>query len=75
VTGDIPKPTKAIAKSNDVFLTRLIDWDSKHPQILTWFRSTTIDSIEALFDSFDDAQGAWNMLASRYSSVDGTREY
>jgi len=71
VTMDIPKLTKATVESNDAFLTRPIDWDSKHHQILTWFHSNTIYSIETLFGSFDDAQGAWDMLASRYSSIDG----
>ena len=75
VTGDIPKPTKVDAETDDAFHTRLIDWDSKHHQILTWFHNTIIPSIAALFGSFDDAQGAWNMLASRYSSIDGSREY
>jgi hypothetical protein len=75
VTGDIPKPTKVTAESDDAFHTRLIDWDSKHHQILTWFRNTTIPSIAALFGCFDDAQGTWDMLASRYSSIDGSREY
>jgi hypothetical protein len=75
VTGDIPKLTKVIAETDDTFLTRLIDWDNKHHHILTWFRNTTIPSIAALFGSFNDAQGAWDMLASRYSFVDGSREY
>jgi len=75
VTGDILKLTKVTVESDDAFRTRLIDWDSKHHQILTWFRNTTIPSIVALFGSFDDAQGAWDMLASRYSSIDGSREY
>jgi hypothetical protein len=75
VTKDIPKPTKVTIESDDAFRTCLIDWDSKHHKILTWFRNTTIPSIAALFDSFDDAQGAWDMLASRYSSIDGSREY
>jgi hypothetical protein len=55
VTGDIPKPTKVTAESDGAFRTRLINWDSKHHQILTCFRNTTIPSIVALFDSFDDA--------------------
>jgi hypothetical protein len=75
VTGDIPKPTKITAETDDAFHTRLIDWDNKHHQILTWFRNTIILSIAALFGSFDDAQGACNMLASSYSSIDGSREY
>jgi len=75
VTGNIPKPTKVTTETDDAFRTRLIDWDSRHHQILTWFRNTTIPSIAALFGSFDDAQGAWDMLASRYSSIDGSREY
>jgi len=75
VTGDIPKPTKVTDESTDALRTRLIDWGSKHHQILTWFRNTTIPSIAALFGSFNDAQGAWDMLASRYSFVDGSREY
>jgi hypothetical protein len=54
VTGDIPKPTKVTAESDDAFRTSLIDWNSKHHQILTWFCNTTIPSVAALFGSFDD---------------------
>lgn len=75
VTRDIPKPTKVTVESDDAFRTCLIDWDSKHHQILTWFRNTTIPSIAALFGCFDDVQGAWDMFASRYSSIDGSRVY
>jgi hypothetical protein len=75
VTGDIPKPTKDTAEIDDALHTRLIVCDSKHHQILTWFRNTTIPSIATLFGSFDDAQSAWDMLASRYSSIDGSWEY
>jgi hypothetical protein len=75
VTKDILKPTKFTAETDDAFCTHLIDWDNKYHQILTWFRNTIIPSIAALFDSFDDAQGAWDMLASHYSSIDGSREY
>jgi len=75
VTWDIPKQTKVTTKTDDIFLTRLIDWDNKHDQILIWFHNTTIPSFATLFDSFDDAQGAWDMLTSHYSSVDGSREY
>jgi hypothetical protein len=75
VTGEVKKPVKGASKSDEAFTTRHIDWDSKHHQILTWFRNTTIPSIFALFGSFDEAKGAWDMLASRYSSVDGAHEY
>jgi transposase InsO family protein len=75
VTGEVKKPVKGASESDEAFTTRLIDWDSKHHQILTWFRNTTIPSISALFGSFDEAKGAWDMLASRYSSVDGAHEY
>jgi hypothetical protein len=27
------------------------------------------------FGNYDEAKGAWDMLASRYSSIDGSREY
>jgi hypothetical protein len=66
---------KGASESDEAFTTRLIDWDSKHHQILTWFRNTTIPSISALFGSFDEAKDAWDMLASCYSSVDGAHEY
>jgi hypothetical protein len=54
VIEDISKPTKVTVEIDDVFRTCLIDWDSKHHQILTWFRNTTISSIATLFGSFDD---------------------
>jgi hypothetical protein len=58
VTGDIPKPTKVTAKTDDTFRIRLIDWDSKHHQILTWFYKTPIPFIATIFGNFDDVQGA-----------------
>jgi hypothetical protein len=75
VIGEVKKPVKGASELNEAFTTCLINWDSKHHQILTWFRNTTILSISALFSSFDEAKGAWDMLASRYSSVDGAHEY
>jgi hypothetical protein len=62
-------------ESDEVFTTHLIDWDSNHHHILTWFYNTTIPSIFALFGNFDEAKGAWNMLASHYSFVDDAHEY
>jgi len=61
VTVNIPKLTKVTAETDDAFRTCLIDWDSKHHQILTWFRNTIILSIAALLGSFDDAQGVWDI--------------
>ena len=58
VTGEVKKPVKGASESDEDFTTRLIDWDSKHHQILTWFRNTTIPSISALFGSFDEAKVA-----------------
>jgi hypothetical protein len=75
VTREIKKPVKGASEIDEAFTTRLIDWDSNHHKILTWFRNTTIPSISALFGSFDEANGAWDMLASCYSSVDGAHEY
>jgi hypothetical protein len=75
VTGEVKKPVKRASESDETFTTRLIDWDSKHHQILKWFCNTTIPSISMLFGSFDEAKGACDMLASRYSSVDGAHEY
>lgn len=75
VTGDLKKPTKGPTESDEAFCTRLIDWDSNHHQILMWFRNTTIPSISMMFGRFDDSKSAWDMLASRYSSADGSGEY
>ena len=58
VTGDLANPTKGAFESNNAFRAHLIDWDSHHHQILTWFHNTTIPSISALFGSFDEAKGA-----------------
>ena len=78
VTGEVKrtkKPVKGVSESDEGFTTRLIDWDSKHHQILTWFCNTTIPSIYVLFGSFDKAKGSWDMLSSRYYSMDGAHEY
>ncbi|XP_059436287.1 uncharacterized protein LOC132169237 [Corylus avellana] len=56
-TGEIQKPVKRDSEADEAFTTRLIDWDSKHHQILTWFRNTTIPSISTLFGNFDEESG------------------
>jgi hypothetical protein len=58
VTGDLKRPIQGATETNEAFCTRLIDLDSNHHQILTWFCNTTIPSISALFGSFDEAKGA-----------------
>ena len=58
VTWEVKNPVKGASESDEDFTTRLIDWDSKHHQILTWFRNTTIPSISVVFGSFDEAKGA-----------------
>jgi hypothetical protein len=58
VTGEVKKPVKGASESNEAFTIRLIDWDSNHHQILTWFRNTTIPFISAHFGNFDEAKGA-----------------
>jgi hypothetical protein len=75
VIGEVTKPVKGASETDEAFTTRLIDWDSNHHKILMWFRNTPIPSISPLSSSFDEAKGAWDMLASRYSSVDGVHEY
>jgi hypothetical protein len=75
VIGEVKKPVKGASETDEAFTTRLIDWDSNHHKILTWFHNTTIPSISALFGNFDEAKDARAMLASRYSSVDGAHEY
>ena len=69
------KPVKNSSKYEDVFRIHLIEWDSNNHQILTWLRNTSIPSISNLLGNFDDACTAWDMLAKRYSSSHGTREY
>uniref|UniRef100_A0A2N9G1J0 Uncharacterized protein n=1 Tax=Fagus sylvatica TaxID=28930 RepID=A0A2N9G1J0_FAGSY len=59
----------------NAFRIRLVEWDSNNHQILTWLRNTSIPSISNLLGNFDDARTAWDMLAKRYSSSHGTREY
>jgi hypothetical protein len=71
VNGDLERSTE----TNETFHSCLIDWDINHHQILTCFRNTTIPSISTPFGNYDEAKGAWDMLASRYSSIDGSREY
>ena len=75
VTQEVKKPVKEASESDEAFTSHLIDWDSKHHHILTCLCNTTIPSISAVFGSFDEAKGAWDMLASRYSFVDGAHEY
>uniref|UniRef100_A0A2N9H6G6 Reverse transcriptase Ty1/copia-type domain-containing protein n=1 Tax=Fagus sylvatica TaxID=28930 RepID=A0A2N9H6G6_FAGSY len=69
------KPIKGSSEDEDAFRIRLVEWDSNNHQILTWLRNTSIPSISNLLGNFDDAHTAWDMLAKRYSSSHGTREY
>uniref|UniRef100_A0A2N9IIA8 Uncharacterized protein n=1 Tax=Fagus sylvatica TaxID=28930 RepID=A0A2N9IIA8_FAGSY len=75
VTGEMKKPVKGSSEDADAFRIRLVEWDSNNHQILTWLRNTSIPSISNLLGNFDDARTAWDMLAKRYSSSHGTREY
>uniref|UniRef100_A0A2N9HTD6 Integrase catalytic domain-containing protein n=1 Tax=Fagus sylvatica TaxID=28930 RepID=A0A2N9HTD6_FAGSY len=75
VTGEMKKPVKGSSEDENAFRIRLIEWDSNNHQILTWLRNTSIPSISNLLGNFDDARTAWDMLAKRYSSSHGTREY
>jgi transposase InsO family protein len=75
VTGEMKKPVKDSSEDENAFRIRLIEWDSNNHQILTWLRNTSIPSISNLLGNFDDARTAWDMLAKRYSSSHGTREY
>ena len=75
VTGEKKKPIKGSSEDDDVFMICLIKWDSNNHQILIWLRNTSIPSISNLLGYFDDARTAWDMLAKRYSSLHGTREY
>uniref|UniRef100_A0A2N9GSL0 Reverse transcriptase Ty1/copia-type domain-containing protein n=1 Tax=Fagus sylvatica TaxID=28930 RepID=A0A2N9GSL0_FAGSY len=73
-----PSEMKKLVKGSsddDVFRIRLIEWDSNNHQILTRLRNISIPSISNLLGNFDDARTAWDMLAIRYSSPHGTREY
>uniref|UniRef100_A0A2N9GQ59 Uncharacterized protein n=1 Tax=Fagus sylvatica TaxID=28930 RepID=A0A2N9GQ59_FAGSY len=75
VTGEMKKPVKGSSEDENAFRIRLIEWDSNNHQILTWLRNTSIPSISNLLGNFYDARTAWDMLAKRYSSSHGTREY
>jgi hypothetical protein len=75
VTGEMKKPVKGSSEDENAFRIRLIEWNSNNHQILTWLRNTSIPSISNLLGNFDDARTAWDMLAKRYSSSHGTREY
>jgi hypothetical protein len=55
VTSEMKKPIKGSPKDEDVFMIRLIEWDSNNHQILTWLRNTSIPSISNLLGNFDDA--------------------
>jgi hypothetical protein len=75
VTGEMKKLVKGFFEDEDAFRICSIEWDSNNHQILTWLRNTSIPSISNLLGNFDDARTAWDMLAKRYSSLHGTREY
>uniref|UniRef100_A0A2N9HHI0 Reverse transcriptase Ty1/copia-type domain-containing protein n=1 Tax=Fagus sylvatica TaxID=28930 RepID=A0A2N9HHI0_FAGSY len=73
--GSFLSQSKGSSEDENAFRIRLIEWDSNNHQILTWLRNTSIPSISNLLGNFDDARTAWDMLAKRYSSSHGTREY
>ncbi|KAJ1394467.1 hypothetical protein SESBI_34169 [Sesbania bispinosa] len=65
VTRDIRKPTKAKDETNEKFVERLEEWDSKNHQIITWFRNTSIPSIQVQFTDYNSAKEIWDFLANR----------
>ena len=75
VTGEMKKPVKGSSEDEDAFRIRLFEWGRNNHQILTWLYNTSIPSIYNLLGNFDDARTAQDMLAKRYSSPHGTREY
>ena len=55
-TGDITKPTKQDKEDDSKFIDRLEEWDSKNHQIITWLGNTSIPTIHAQYDAFEDAK-------------------
>ncbi|KAL5762227.1 hypothetical protein ACOSP7_018491 [Xanthoceras sorbifolium] len=80
VTGDIPKPVRTTTETDATetdakFFERLDDWDSKHHQIITWFRNTSVQSINLQFGRFETATSLWDFLATRYTASDLSHQY
>uniref|UniRef100_A0A2N9EKA6 Integrase catalytic domain-containing protein n=1 Tax=Fagus sylvatica TaxID=28930 RepID=A0A2N9EKA6_FAGSY len=69
----VTRPTR-LAHSCDATLTLDVVSPNTTPHSYL-LRNTSIPSISNLLGNFDDARTAWDMLAKRYSSSHGTREY
>ncbi|KAL6347684.1 hypothetical protein AAG906_026213 [Vitis piasezkii] len=62
------------ASEEDVFLSRMIEWDSHNHMILTWIRTLPFLYFQSI-GRFDDAKSAWDMLTKRYSTTHGSMKY
>ena len=75
ITGDISIPIQETTENNSLFADRLEDWESKHHQIITCFRNTTLPSIHGEFGRFDTAKEVWEFLEARFTITDLANQY
>ena len=75
VTGDIKCPIRNPDETDETFVDRIEDWDSKNHQIITWFRNTSTSSIHLQFGRFDTAKEVWDYLKNRYTISDLSHQY
>ena len=75
VTRQRLPPKQQKDETKDTFTLRLEDWDDVNHQIITWLRNTSTPSVSMEFGGYDTAKEVWDMLASQYVGLDGTREH
>ena len=67
MTGDIVCPIKLENDTDDTFVDKLEDWDSKNHHINTWFHNTSTPSIHLQFGHFDTTKEVWDHLQNCYT--------
>lgn len=75
VTEDIVKPTQLNKEDDSKFIERLEEWDSTNHQIITWLGNTSIPTIHAQFDAFEDAKKLWHFFSTLFKSISLTHYY
>ncbi|KAH0645344.1 hypothetical protein KY284_033228 [Solanum tuberosum] len=70
VTCDLTCLKQTETETNEKFVDRLEDWDSRNHPIITWLRNTSVPSIHLRFGQFDTAKEVWDHLSQRYTTYD-----
>lgn len=75
VTRDYVKPIKSDEETNEKFVERLDEWDSKNHQIITRFRNIPINQTTSNLRHYETIKLVCEYLTQKYTNANLTRQY